>query len=158
MSVWMVLLLAVCGGLVLGGVLVVVLRRVLRKQRVESGWEDWMRVATTLPWRDRLALARSTATGRPVKQDRLAALAAQRSEAAQRYIAVASWPTVWLWRLIGVVWLGKAVVQATENDWLFAGVYALLVIGAFCMPFFLRMDRRRAARSATANTRRNNKD
>ncbi|WP_232666646.1 hypothetical protein [Pseudonocardia sp. TRM90224] len=153
MSAWLIGLLAVIGGLLLAAIVVLVARRLLRTQRVESGWDAWTRVAATLPWRDRIAILRSNSTGLPVQDVRLAALAAQRGEAAQSYLAATAGWTVWVWRAVAAVQLVSAVLHVLDQDWLFAALYLGLAIFWLCMPYLIRFDRRLVARSAEANAR-----
>ncbi|MEJ3653574.1 hypothetical protein WEH80_11375 [Actinomycetes bacterium KLBMP 9759] len=153
MSVWLIVLLAVIGGLLLAAIVVLVARRMLRTQRVETGWDAWAQVAATLPWRDRYAVLRSNSTGLPVKDARLAGLGVQRGEAAQRYMSATAGWTRWVWWALSALQLVNAVLKALDQDWLFASLYLGLAIFWLCMPYLLRFDRRRVARSTEANAR-----
>lgn len=147
MTMWLIIALAGALGAGLG----MVVRRATREYRTASGWDAWARTARTLRWRDRLVLLWSTTTGRPVGRDELAALGAQRSAAAHRYMTAAAGIMAWVWRVIGLAWSFPTVASAMEGEWLSAVGFAAFVVLAFAMPLLLRWDGRRAARSSDRN-------
>ncbi|MFC4949859.1 hypothetical protein [Pseudonocardia sp. GCM10023141] len=126
-------------------------RRLWRRQRVESGWEDWRRSAAALPLRDRIALYWANSTGRALTDPRLAALAVQRGESGRAIMDASRRRMVWTFAALAVFWAAFAVVGAFELNILQTATYAVLAVASAATPVLLKVDRRWLQRSIDAN-------
>jgi hypothetical protein len=155
MPTWAIWLIAVGVWLLLTLGAIQLRRRIWRTERNASGWEDWRRASTSLPWRDRLLVAWSTLSGRAVSDRRLADAAAHRAEAGlalqrmadSRQARWCRWmrpPCVVLglglgaWCLFEQLWVSAAILLGNGLFWIF-------------LPRLNRWERRRIERSAQAN-------
>ncbi|MFG2758187.1 hypothetical protein [Streptomyces wuyuanensis] len=147
------LLVAVASALVVFFVLV---RQRLRRYWSESRWDEWLRTAAGLAWRDRLDLFGATVRGRPVPDPRLSALAAQRAERLCALLEVSRPGRDVSWSLLGAaaallpaVWL---MLTRERVAWASFGCAALLVTVCLTGLLVNRRRARRARRCLRANS------
>jgi Flp pilus assembly protein TadB len=142
----LVALLCAALGLLLG-------RWLWRRQRQESGWQDWTKRAKALSWRDRRRLYWATLTGRAVTDPALAALAARRSTAAADLVEGVNRRMKWYWVAGGLLFVAVGVLNMIDHSWFWGGYN--IVVGVFIafMYRWNRWDLRRTRRGAEANRR-----
>ncbi|WP_351231437.1 hypothetical protein [Streptomyces sp. NPDC002133] len=122
-------------------------RQRLAQYWAESRWDEWLRTASGLAWRDRWELFRATVRGRSVVDPRLADLAVQRAERLSALLDAGkpgrdvSWPL--LGAAVALMTAGLMLVQEREA-WSIVAYAALLVIA--CLTDLL-VNRRRARRA-----------
>lgn len=146
--------LLVAAGPTLVGFFVLVRQR-LRRYWSESRWDEWLRTASGLAWRDRVDLFGATARGRPVPDPRLSALAVQRAERLCALLDVSRPGREVSWSLLGAaaallpaVWL---MLTRERVAWASFGCAALLVTVCLAGLLVNRRRARRARRCLRAN-------
>ncbi|MEU2112921.1 hypothetical protein [Streptomyces sp. NPDC019507] len=146
-------LLAAAGPALL--VFFVLVRQRLRRYWAQSRWDEWIRTAAGLAWRDRVGLFGATVRGRPVPDPRLAALAAQRAERLCALLDVSRPGRDVSWSLLGAaaallpaVWL---MLTRERVAWASFGWAALLVTVCLTSLLVNRRRARRARRCLRAN-------
>ena len=123
--------------------------------------QRWRGVAATLPWRDRLVLARATSRGRAV-EPRLAALAVKRGEAhvddIERKLATYGWRQQ-PWR-IGVIATSLSLILYSvvtlldgprPVEWFFLAQFSFILVVQLTDRPALRRDLRQRRRSVEQN-------
>ena len=149
-QVWILAVLT----LIIFALIMLMSRRVWRRQRAESGVTDWARTAKTLRWLDRWRLGWATTTGQAVSDPRLAAHAARRGVATQEMIGRVAPRMKWVWIALGLIWLALGVQKLFLEGWSFWVILDLGIGMTFAfMPQLVAWDARRARRSAEANRR-----